>query len=121
MGGCTSPKGEGGEADSSPLPAQTAAIWRLSQARAELITALGKQGRAKRVLCKEGTWCPPFPGMGPKAWGSRKPAPPPSRTRKGQGARFGSKETWQQREGEGGERPTGPHRSSKEEEEVLRH
>lgn len=50
----------------------------------------------------EGTWCPLFPGWGPKAWGSRNPAPPPRRTGKGQGAQFGSRETWQQREKEKG-------------------
>lgn len=62
-------------------------------------------------------------GGPPEVQGSRKPAPPPSRTRKGQGAQFGSKETWQQREktkgGSGTQDPTGPHRSPKE--EVLRH
>lgn len=48
----------------------------------------------------QGTWCPLFPGWGAKAWGSKTPAPPPGRTVRGQGAQFGSRETWRCREKE---------------------
>ena len=81
--------------------------------------ALGKQGREKGSM--QGTWCPLFPGWGPKAWGSKNPAPPPSRTRKEPRGLI-----WQQRNmaaerEKKGELHAGSHRSPKKKEEVLRH
>lgn len=46
----------------------------------------------------QGTWCPPFPGWGPKAQGSRNPAPSPKQNQKGPRGPFGSRETGQHRE-----------------------